>query len=240
MWILHSECMAAEFTGRHVGGGPKGYSICCGKGKVQLPLLRETPPELRELVDPAGIWSVMYFNKIRIYNNIFAFCSFWGNVDHSVNYGKGPCVFRVSGRTYHNIGSLIPPNGLTPKFSQLYMYDGQEVVSQRVSFPGNRGEVDRDIVSMLQGMLERDNVLAGIFKKMRDRFVGVQPERVSLRLLERRMTDGRFENILTDNDYEFAGLVVDNDFASSRDVVADNKKTGLQHISELHPSFMSL
>lgn len=31
----------AEFTGRHVGSGPKGYSICCGKGKVQLPLLRE-------------------------------------------------------------------------------------------------------------------------------------------------------------------------------------------------------
>ncbi|KAL8134020.1 hypothetical protein AgCh_009191 [Apium graveolens] len=35
---------SAEYTGRHVGSGPKGYSIYCGKGKVQLPLLREPPP----------------------------------------------------------------------------------------------------------------------------------------------------------------------------------------------------
>lgn len=45
---------------------------------------------------------------------------------------------------------------------------------------------------------------------------------VRLRLLERRTTDGRFENIPTQNDYEFAGLAVDNDFANSRDIVAED------------------
>ncbi|KAK1396109.1 hypothetical protein POM88_005972 [Heracleum sosnowskyi] len=38
-----AQVWSAEFTGRHVGAGPKGYTICCGKGKVQLPLLREPP-----------------------------------------------------------------------------------------------------------------------------------------------------------------------------------------------------
>lgn len=72
---------AAEFTGRHVGMGPKGYSICCGKGKVQLPLLREPPQELSALISSSGVRSAVYFNKSCVYNNIFAFCSFGGNVD---------------------------------------------------------------------------------------------------------------------------------------------------------------
>ncbi|KAK1370445.1 hypothetical protein POM88_036537 [Heracleum sosnowskyi] len=225
-----AQVWAAEFTGRHVGPGPKGYSICCEKGKVQLPLLRQTPPELNELLTSGGTSSRMFFNKSRIYNNIFAFCSFGGNVDHSVNSGKGPYVFRVSGRTYHSLGSLVPPDGLTPKYAQLYMYDSKEALEHRVNFPGKGGEVDPNVVSMLQEMLDRENVLVGVFNQLRNRFTDVDPEPVRLRLLERRTTDGRFKNMLTENDYEFAGLAVDNDFANHRDVVAENKRVGLQHI----------
>lgn len=235
-----AQVWAAEFTGRHVGTGPKGYSICCGKGKVQLPLLRTTPPELSQFLTTGSARSKEYFNKSRVYNNIFAFCSFGGNIDHSVNTGKGPFVFRVCGRTYHSFGSLIPPEGKTPKFAQLYMYDGQEALAHRINFPGSDGEVDAGVVSVLQEMLERDNVLVNIFRQLRERYTWGQPEPISVRLLERRKTDGRFENLPTKNDYEFAGLVVDNDFSSHRDIVVDNKKKGLEHISELHPSFMSL
>lgn len=133
--FCEAQVWAAEFTGRHVGPGPKGFTICCGKGKVQLPLLRETPPELKELITSTGTCSRNFFNKSRVYNNIFAFCSFGGNVDHSVNNGKGPFVFRVSGRTYHSLGSLVPPDGLTPKYAQLYMYDSREALKHRVNFP---------------------------------------------------------------------------------------------------------
>ncbi|XP_074345440.1 uncharacterized protein LOC141684401 isoform X2 [Apium graveolens] len=235
-----SHVWAAEFTGRHVGTGPKVYLICYGKGKVQLPLLRETPPELNYLISANGTRSNVYFSKRRVYNNIFAFCSFGGNVDHSVNNGKGPYVFRVCGRTYHSLGSLVPPDGLTPKFAQLYMYDGQEAVDHRLSFTGKAGEVDPTNVSMLQEMLERENALVGIFKQAHERFTGAQPEHIHLRLFERRTSDGRFQNVPTANDYEFVGLVVDNDFANNRDIVVEHKRNGLQHISELHPSFMSL
>ncbi|KAK1383681.1 hypothetical protein POM88_021416 [Heracleum sosnowskyi] len=212
-----AQVWAVEFTGRHVGTGPKGYSICCSKGKVQLPLLRETPPELKELITSTGIHSNMFFNKSRVYNNIFAFCSFGGNVDHSINNGKGPFVFRVSGRTYHSLGSLIPPDGLTPKFAQLYMYDGQDAVGHRLNFSATMGEVDPAIVSMLQEMLHRDNALVGIFKQLRDRFTDGDPEHIRLRLLERRTTDGRFENLPTNNDYEFAGLAAAVQSSGSHD-----------------------
>ncbi|KAK1384411.1 hypothetical protein POM88_022148 [Heracleum sosnowskyi] len=231
-----AQVWVAEFTGCHVGLGPKGYSICCGKGKVQLPLLRETPPELNELLTSCGTSSRMFFNKSRIYNNIFAFCSFGGNVDHTANSGKGPYVFRVSGRTYHSLGSLVPPDGLTPKYAELYMYDSREALEHRVNFPGKEGEVDPNVISMLQEMLNRENVLVGVFKQLRNRFTYVDPEPVQLRLLEKQTTDGRFENMLTKNDYEFAGLAVDNDFANHRNVVAENKKDSLAVCKEYgHP-----
>lgn len=73
---------------------------------------------------------------------------------------------RVSGRTYHRLGSLIFPDDLSLKFTQLYMYDGQEALTHRVNFPGKMAEVDLDIVAMLQKILERDNALMGIFKQL--------------------------------------------------------------------------
>ncbi|KAK1360977.1 hypothetical protein POM88_045451 [Heracleum sosnowskyi] len=70
-----------------------------------------------------------------------------------------------------------------------------------------------------------------MFRQLREHFAGIHPEPVGLRLLERRTSDGRLENLPTANDYEFAGLVVDNDFTNCRDVVAEHKKRGLQHIN---------
>ncbi|XP_063942080.1 uncharacterized protein LOC108218842 isoform X3 [Daucus carota subsp. sativus] len=230
----------AEFTGRATGNGPRGYSICCGKGKVHLPLLREAPPELAALLSSTSRMSKEFLAKIRIYNNLFAFCSFGGKVDHSVNEGKGPFVFRVSGEIYHAYSSLIPPEGRTPKYAQLYMYDAQQSITHRLNFPGSGSEADPLVVSALECMLRRENALVGIFRQARERFQGVDQMPLQLRLLERRTTDGRYENLPTENDYEFAGLVVDDDFTNSRDIVAHDKISGLKHISDLHPCFMSM
>ncbi|KAK1398557.1 hypothetical protein POM88_008420 [Heracleum sosnowskyi] len=238
--FCEAQVWAAEFTGRYVGTGPKGYSICCGKGKVQLPFLRETPSELGELLTSGSRLSRMFFPKSRVYNNIFAFCSFGGKIDDSVNKGKGPYVFRVSGETYHNFGSLVAPDSCAPKFAQIYMYDGQQAIDHRVNFVGTKDVLDPTIIATLQEMLNRENFLVGVFKQAQQRFDGVDEIPVRLRLLERRTTDGRFENIPTHNDYEFAGLTVDNDFANYRDIVAEDKKLGLKHISDLHPCFMSM
>ncbi|KAK1373043.1 hypothetical protein POM88_029236 [Heracleum sosnowskyi] len=127
-----------------------------------------------------------------------------------------------------------------PKFAQLYMYDGQEAIDHRVNCPRNRDDVDPSIVQTLQDMLERDNCLVGIFKQVRLRFNDAEQIPVRLRLFERRLSDGRFETMPNENDYEFAALAVDNDFANERDIVAEDKRFGLKHISDLHPSFMSL
>ncbi|KAK1387912.1 hypothetical protein POM88_016090 [Heracleum sosnowskyi] len=200
--FCEAQVWVAEFTGRYVGTGPKGYSICYGKGKVQLPFLRETPSELGELLTSGSRFSRMFFPKSRVYNNIFAFYSFGGKIDDSVNKGKGPYVFRVSGETYHNFGSLVALDSCAPKFVQIYMYDGQETIDHRVNFVGTKDVLDPTIIATLQEMLNRENFLVGVFNQAQQRFDGVDEILVRLRLLERRTTDGRFENIPTQNDHE--------------------------------------
>ncbi|KAK1386076.1 hypothetical protein POM88_023811 [Heracleum sosnowskyi] len=157
----HCGCCAAhvwraEYTGRPSGPGPKGYSICCGKGKVQLPLLQETPVELATLLGGTTSRAKKFQRNIRVYNIIFALCSFGGSVDESINNGSGPFVFRVNDLTYHSVGSLLPPDGHTPKFAQFYMYDGQEAIEHRVNFPRDSSVLDPAIVATLQEMLSRD------------------------------------------------------------------------------------
>ncbi|KAK1380074.1 hypothetical protein POM88_026818 [Heracleum sosnowskyi] len=196
----------AEYTGRHSGPGPKGYSICCGKGKkIQ--------------------------KNLRVYNIIFALCSFGGNVDDSINNGSGLFMFRVNDLTYHSIGSLVPPDGRTPKFAHFYMYDGQESLEHRMNFPKSNNVLDPAIVATLQEMLTRDNALVGIFKQLRERYYAFEQVPVRLRLLERRSIDGRFLSILSDIDYELAGLALDNNFTDNSDILVEYKQTGLETIS---------
>lgn len=230
----------AESTGRHTGNGPKGYTICCGKGKVQLPLMYQTPPELLQLLTSRGRAGDIFHAQIRVYNNIFAFVSFGGNIDHSVNAGRGPFVFRVRGHTYHSLGSLEPPPGCTPKFAQIYMYDGQEALYHRMQFSGHEVPLDHAVVSLLSDMLNRENALVGIFRQIRERYRDSEQENVRVRLFERRATDGRYVNLPTRNDYEFAGLVLDNDFVNKRDILVERRREGLERITDLHPCFMSL
>ena len=86
----HAVVWPAEFTGLHVGPVLKSYSICYGKGKVQLPLLHQAPQELIQLLTSHDALTKAYFNGSRMYNTLFAFCSFSEKVDDSINVGRGP------------------------------------------------------------------------------------------------------------------------------------------------------
>jgi hypothetical protein len=71
---------------------------------------------------------------IREYNSMFAFTSLGVHVDKSVNVGNGPYVFKICGVVCHQIGSLLPPaENLVPKFAQLYIYDTEHEIDQRMN-----------------------------------------------------------------------------------------------------------
>ncbi|KNA21891.1 hypothetical protein SOVF_039150 [Spinacia oleracea] len=94
------------------------YGICCQKGKIVLPLLKD---------------------QARMLNSIFAFTSMGGKVDSTINRGSSPYVFRLNGQNHHRIGSLLPPAGEQPRFTQLYIYDTQNEVANRISSIASNG-----------------------------------------------------------------------------------------------------
>ena len=80
-----------------------------------------------------------------------------GNVDRLVNNGSGPYVFRVNGQTHHRIGSLLSIHGQKPKFAQLYIYETDNEVKNRIDAviqEDDRNYVDPDIVTGLMEMLD--------------------------------------------------------------------------------------
>jgi len=70
--------------------------------------------------------------NIRSFNSMFAFTSIGGNIDKTKNDGKAPPVFVLNGENYHQIGSLLPKPGHQPKFAQLYIYDTDNELKNRM------------------------------------------------------------------------------------------------------------
>jgi hypothetical protein len=53
---------------------------------------------------------------------MFAFTSMGADIDRHINDRGGPHVFKMSGQSYHRIGSLLPNRGADPKFVELYIH----------------------------------------------------------------------------------------------------------------------
>lgn len=131
--IADKECMYCEAmmwkferTKQEENSNSSAFSLCCSKGKVKLPKLQETPPELKNLLDGTNKVSKLYQKNNRIYNNAFAIASLGGKIDNRYNHGGGPYVFSVFGETYHQMGSLFPDDGSKAVYSQIYMFDNQQ------------------------------------------------------------------------------------------------------------------
>jgi hypothetical protein len=107
--------------------------MCCSNGKVQLPNLRDPPELLSELLfNPNSDESQKFQRNTRIYNSMFAFTSPGMNIDNRLNDGRGPPTIRIQGQTCHRIGSLLPVAGQAPRFAQLYIYDTENEVTNRM------------------------------------------------------------------------------------------------------------
>ncbi|GJV77693.1 ATP-dependent DNA helicase PIF1 [Tanacetum coccineum] len=128
-----------------------------------------------------------------------------GKVDSSVNKGRSPYVYRLQGQNYHLMGSLLPVAGSTPKFSQLYIYDTENEVSN----PKNA------IMSARDQTCSNDDA--------------VDPQA----FIGRREKDGRTNNLPSAS--EIVGIVIGDIDASfdKRDIVVETQSGLLQRISEL-------
>ncbi|CAH1423180.1 unnamed protein product [Lactuca virosa] len=238
--MCHAQLWTYEALKGNTSGKKTSYSMCCGNGKVELPQLKQAPTNYQNLfrnVDPKG---KNFMKNIRRFNSMFSFTSMGGKVDSSINRGNAPYVFRLSGQNYHCMGSLLPIDGSKPKFSQLYIYDTENEITnrQRAFSTQNEGctstshSLDIEIIRFLKDMLDSTNELVKCYRMARDCFDENPHIDLKLRLIGRRQQDGRTYNLPTAS--EVAALIVGDigDAIDNRDIIVTTKSGSLQHLKK--------
>jgi len=165
------------------------------------------------------------------------------NIDRSLNDGRGPPVFKISGQVHHRIGSLLPNDGGPPKFLQLYVYDTANEVRNRLHAlnPSERPTepLDPHLTKDLLKMLDDHNPLASQFRVARDRLEEDDNEEFVVRIIGAREGDPVQYNLPA---VDQLVMLVAGDFSTDtyqRDIVVQTR-SGHLHISSLHPAYMAL
>ncbi|GKE39297.1 hypothetical protein Tco_1462702 [Tanacetum coccineum] len=150
---------------------PKRAAFTFAEGKVLLPKFKDTPTPLDKLLNFNDPGTSKFRDQIRVYNGMYCFTSFGARIDHSINIGRGVYTFRINGKNYHQIGSLLPAPGFQPRYAQLYFFNTNNEVRNRMSafLDTETGQgVDQTIVAGLMGMLDQKNAVAQSFRMARD------------------------------------------------------------------------
>jgi hypothetical protein len=135
--VVNSPTLSAEFTS------------CCQRGHVFLRPLPPPPPLLRDLFENEDAESKEFRSNIRQYNMALTFTSLGVTEDRVVNR-RGGWVFCVQGELCHLIGSLRPDEGKPPSYAQLYIYDAQLSLAQRMNRNDNLRSSTMDLLGPIQ------------------------------------------------------------------------------------------
>ncbi|KAG4986434.1 hypothetical protein GYH30_033934 [Glycine max] len=83
------------------------FSLCCGDGKIELPLLQNPPKFLQQLLfEQNTAYAKNYQQNIRTYNMMFTFTYAGIKFDKTIGHSRGPPTIRIQGQPCHRIGSF--------------------------------------------------------------------------------------------------------------------------------------
>ncbi|KAB8118297.1 hypothetical protein EE612_061058, partial [Oryza sativa] len=220
------------------------YNKCCRGGSIYLPPYRPPPePLLSRLTGRDRVLSNHFFENIRRYNSMFAMTSMGVNIINSINDGHGPYIFKISGQLCHRIGSLIPKHGARPEYCQLYIFDTENEIRNRVAVASHREmsfEPNEDIVASLMTMLNAHNPVVQLFRTARDRLHDQLEDHYSVKLFATPNEHGNIYSAPVAS--EVVGLMV-NDIGTTekgRDLIVEDHSLQLQRVNETHCKFMAM
>jgi hypothetical protein len=161
MDVICSHCCARHWDDEKLKESsvslPK-FGMCCNQGKVALPSLPDPPNILQQLFTGDDSISREFRENIRQYNSALAFTSL--RVNQHYHPPGGPFTFTIRGALYHRIGSLIPCEGITPSYAQLYIYDPHDAYNFRMTCNQN---LSPNTMLALQSMLLISHQYATIY-----------------------------------------------------------------------------
>jgi hypothetical protein len=206
-------------------------TLCCCKGKVSLDPLPQPPNEIVKLFD-VNRFGNCFVEHIRAYNNALALASLGCKEVHIPGFSPN---FKIQGKMFHRIGSLLPPDNETPKFAQLFFYDSDNELSNRLSHLSNLNE---NILAELQAMLHSNNSYINSFKAAIE-LESTCTDNISIVLHADKKLKPSNEHCRRYNlpsQSEVAALLP-GDTHSNLDVIVQYRNGALQRISTLHRSY---
>ena len=144
-------------------------------------------------------------------------------------------TFKVQGRVYHRVGSLLPLPNEEHRFLQIYfMDDEQPEAKQRCNnIPGLR----QDVILKLQKMLYQHNSYANVFRVSLQRMASDE-YKVIIKAVKRPAGEHErcFNEPVTN---EVAIVIADNEF-DRRGIILEKRNNQLQRVAETHRSYDAL
>ena len=244
------ECGAYMFAGEtHKGSlgetsepGTATFSLCCSYGKVKIAPLQEMPPVLKSLLKNDDSESKEFRTNIRDYNNALSFSSRGFSGKPFEFTSRGPQVFKVSGQMYHCMGNVLPNDGDSPQFSQMYVYDEQHELDNRMK---NVKGLRRDTLEKLQHMMHEENPWVKVYKSAAD--VMKENETVDVQMLLKARSNENSKKVFKFPSVQDVGIIIpnraDNDLKNPRDVLlyknqmSNPKGNVTERISSLHRAY---
>ncbi|KAJ7638110.1 hypothetical protein B0H17DRAFT_890635, partial [Mycena rosella] len=213
------------------------FGMCCNHGKVVLPQLQEPPEGLRALLVDDSTQAKEFRKNIAQYNTALSFTSLGVNEDRSINNGGGPPVFRIHGELCHRAGALLPSNGQTPMYAQLYIYEPRAALDYRMQ---NNTNLRRDTMEVLQQIITAHHQYAPLFLHSHEVLTALrdEPDEVSVRLRVAPHVHARRGNLPT---ADIIAVILPNQTnAEPRDIIIRRRNGPLIRISDLHPAYTPL
>ncbi|KAF7820632.1 uncharacterized protein G2W53_026087 [Senna tora] len=131
----------------------------------------------------------------------------------------------------------------TPRFSQLYIYDIDNEVFDRMrnaSSSATEDPSDASVVMQLSQMLDSINPLVKVFRSVKDHPSLSSRDSLRLKLIKKRTTGARIYNLPTAD--EVVALIV-GDFDPEnveKDIIVEERSETLKRIDELHPLYLPM
>ncbi|TVU03236.1 hypothetical protein EJB05_51232, partial [Eragrostis curvula] len=203
------------------------YNKCCRGGSIALPPYKPPPePLLSLLTRQDSALSNHFFDNIRRYNSMFAMTSTGVNVINNTMM-----AVLLTGQICHRIGSIIPRQGARPEYCQLYIFDIDNEVKNRIAVAScrERGpESNESIVASLIDMFNTHNPIVQVFRTARDSY-SLSPISMAMSIvipLHRRWLAWWLMELGTTDE--------------GRDLVVEDHSSQLQRIEETHCKFMAM
>ncbi|GFW83292.1 helitron_like_N domain-containing protein [Trichonephila clavipes] len=222
-------CHAFKYKGESAG-------LCCASGKVSLPPLNPPPEPLKTLLAGATSQSKLFLRKIRGFNSCFQMTSFEvTKIIHDEDGRDFESTFKIQGQVYHKISSLLSMSDADPKFLQIYfMGDEEQQANTRCICNHIEQMEEREIVELLENVLQNHNKLLQLFKTLSNR---LQNDNYAIIIKADKVPYGEHADTYNVPTINEVAVVMTGDLTEGRDICVQRRDNTVQTIQDNHRSY---